>query len=92
VPKNKEAAVTLHIPLPPETEARLRQRAKAVGQDLEAYAAHLLDEAARKPPLDDVFAPSRRAFEESGMTEDQLGDLLEDAKHRRREARRTGSA
>jgi hypothetical protein len=41
----------LHISLPPDTEGVLRERAKANGEDISAYAARLLQEALATPTL-----------------------------------------
>lgn len=80
--------MVLQIPLSPENEARLLKRAEANRQDVVSYAAHLLNDALRAPSLDEVLAPVRRAFEESGMTEDELSELLEQEKHAMRAEKR----
>lgn len=41
--------MTLHVPLSPESEARLKDRARAVGIDVTTYAAQLLEEKLREP-------------------------------------------
>jgi len=79
---------TLQITLHAETEARLRERARQAGQDPSSYAAQLLHEAVRKPSLDEILAPVRQAFEASGMTEEELSDLLEREKHAMRAEKR----
>ena len=72
----------LQIPLAPELEAKLRAKADAVGQDVTAYAAGVLARSAEPPlPLQQISGPIGQAFEESGLTEDELGDLLEEIKH-----------
>jgi hypothetical protein len=81
---------TLHITLPPDTEARLRERALARGQDLATTAARLIDEGVRRPDLDQILAPVRRAFEVSGMSEDDLSELLEREKHAMRAEKNGG--
>lgn len=73
--------MTLQISLSPEAESKLRERAEASGQDLAACAAHVLDEALGKPSLDEILGPVRQSFEQSGMTEEQLSELLEREKH-----------
>ena len=78
---------TLSISLPPETEAKLQERAAAHGEDVASYAARVLDEALNAPSLDELLAPVRRAFAESGMSDDELGDLLEREKHAMRAER-----
>ena len=73
--------MTLQITLSEPVEAKLRERAAASGQDIAAYAACVLDQALGKPSLEEKLAPVRQAFEQSGMTEDQLSELLEGEKH-----------
>lgn len=60
------------------------QRANALGKSLEEYLQALID----ADGIDEILAPARQAFAESGMSEDQLSDFLEDAKRRHREERR----
>ena len=81
-------ALSVHIT--PETEAQLKAKAAAAGLDVETFAARTLERVAARPPLNDVLAPLRAEFEGSGMSEEQLVDLLEHAKHDDRVARRTG--
>ncbi len=81
--------MTLQVPISSEAEAKLRERALASGQDLSSYVAHLLDESLTRPSLDEILAPIRQTVDQSGMSEDELSDLLEKAKHDvRRERRR----
>lgn len=80
--------MVIQIPLSPETEAKLRVQAKAAGQEINAYAAALLERAAKQPPLEEILAPIRAEFAASGMTDDQLGEYLEEAKHEMRRDRR----
>jgi len=40
----KEIAVTIHLSLPPETEADLRERAAAVGKDLASFVREAVEE------------------------------------------------
>lgn len=80
---------TLHIPLTPEAEGRLAQRAAASGQDLPSYVAKLVNHFAEPPtPLEELSGPIYQRFLESGLTDDQLGELLEKAKHDMRAERR----
>ena len=74
--------MVLQIPLAPEIEAKLRAKADAVGEDVAAYAAGVLARTAEPPlPLEQISGPIAQAFEASGMTEDELSDLLEEVKH-----------
>lgn len=72
--------MTLTIHLPPETEARLRSRAAASGRDVSAYIQHLIAKDVQAEPLEKLLAPLRQQFAESGMTDDELGTLVEEAR------------
>ena len=79
----------LQIPISPEAEATLAQRAAACGQDLSSYVAKLVTHFAEPPtPLEELSGPIYKRFLESGMTDDELGEVLERAKHEMRAARR----
>ena len=80
--------MTMSLTLPPETEARLAEQAQAAGKDVQTYAADVLRSVAARPSLDELLAPVRKAFAESGMTEDELSDQLEREKHDARAAAR----
>ena len=81
--------MVLNVPITPETEAKLKAKAASAGVDVQTYAARTLERIAARPPLDDVLAPLRAEFDASGMTEAELTDLLESAKHEMRLERRT---
>lgn len=83
--------IELKLRLRSDAGERLKQRAAASGKDIADYAAQLIEEAVTTPSLDDVLAPIREHFAQSGMNEDQLSDFLEEAKHRRRVQRRKAS-
>jgi hypothetical protein len=83
------------IPLPPETEALLRERARANGEDVSTYAAELLREALTAQSVDELLAPFRRQVEDSGISDeelDALGESLRDEVWRDREARKAHPA
>jgi hypothetical protein len=81
--------MTLNVTLSPEKERRLRERAQASGQDLSAYVSRLLEQFAEPPtPLEVISGELYREFAQSGMSDDELGDLLEKAKHEMRAERR----
>lgn len=81
--------MTLTIPLSSDAEAKLRLRAAAAGEDISSYAARLLEHFAEPPtPLEELSGPIYQRFLDSGMTDDQLGELLEKAKHDMRAERR----
>jgi hypothetical protein len=72
--------MAITIELPEETERILAARASEYGQTLETFVAKVLIREARKKSLDEVLAPFRKEFEESGMTEEELGDLIQEAR------------
>lgn len=76
--------MVLSIPVSSETEERLKARAAASGIDLQTLAARVLEQFASEPPLDEALDPIRQDFVASGMTEEELIDLLEAAKHEMR--------
>lgn len=71
----------LTIELKPETEAKLKNRAVALGFDVDNYVENIIEKELNKPKtLDEIFAPVREEFEESGMTEIELDDLIYQAR------------
>ena len=69
--------LVLHIPLPPDTEALLRERARAHGEDVSSYAAQLLRTALCTPSVDELLAPFRKQIEASLITDEELDTLGE---------------
>jgi plasmid stability protein len=67
--------MTLSLTVPPDVEARLRERAAASGQPLDAYASKILAEAIAAPTIDELLSPARADFANSGMSERKLLDL-----------------
>ena len=82
----------LTVPISPEAEAKLIAKAAAAGVDVATFAARALERVASRPTLEEVLAPLRSEFERSGMTEDELTHLLEQAKHEARAERRARKA
>lgn len=72
--------MTLHIP---DDLARvLADRASAAGQDMEAFAvSQLRASLSKQQSLEETLRPTREAFEQSGMTEDEAVELFEEEKH-----------
>jgi hypothetical protein len=88
-------AMTFSITLAPETEQKLRERAAQAGQTVEGFIRQLVerevlgpnDSEAPQPnaapagkTFDEVFAPLRKEVEESGITDEELDSLLEQAR------------
>ena len=64
--------MVLRISISAEAETKLKERAAAQGKDPTTYASEIVEEVVTKPSLDEVLAPLRCEFEESGMSDDQL--------------------
>ena len=81
--------MTLHISISPEAEEKLREKAAAAGEDIAKYAAGVLERCAQRPlSLEEISGPIAEEFRQSGMSEDELTELLESAKHDMRRERR----
>jgi hypothetical protein len=84
--------LALKLRLSRATSDKLAQRAAETGKPLNEYASELIEHAVNTPSLDEVLAPVRAEFEDSGMSDDELSDVLEKAKHQMRAERRGSSA
>jgi hypothetical protein len=82
----------LQIPLPPDTEEALRQRAKASGEDISSLAARLLQEALTTPSVGELLVPFRNQVEQSGITDDELNALGTELRQDVREEKRARKA
>ena len=61
------------ISIRPEIQEKLQQRALDSGQDVEAYVERLIEKALSGPPsIDELLAPVRKQFAESGMTDEEF--------------------
>jgi hypothetical protein len=86
--------MTLTIPLPPEAEAALHRRAAASGKDPGMVAAELLTRVLTRTGgltqdrLEEISGKTYQDFRASGMTEEQLGEELEQIKHADRSKKR----
>lgn len=85
--------MTLSISISEEAEASLKAKADLAGADLSSYVSSLIENPAQRPmSLEEISGPVANDFEKSGMTEDELGDLLETAKRAMRAERRAWQA
>ena len=80
--------MTLTLNLPDEEQELLARKAQAAGMTLQAYAERIVRSAAVRPPINEILRPIRDAFHVSGMSDEELGELLESAKHEMRADRR----
>lgn len=69
--------MSISIPLSPEAEAMLRERARAAGEDITSYAARVFYDALSTPSVDELLAPFRKQVEESGISDDELDDFYD---------------
>jgi hypothetical protein len=73
--------VTLIIDIKPEVQEALNRQAAALGVDLKAYAAGLLEEAAHAPPDSKMLSRNQldRMLEELAQFTNKIPSLPEDA-------------
>ena len=73
--------MSITIQLSADEEKRLAERAARSGRDLTGYV-HLLIERDTQSPAraDEALAPFRRQVEESGLSDDDLGDFFEEVR------------
>lgn len=72
--------MTLEIPLAPEEEARLRERAAAAGQDVQTFIREALLEKLDRPGFAELFAPVHEAIRRRGMMVDDIDALADRAR------------
>lgn len=74
--------MTLTIELPADTERLLSTRAQAAGKTVEEYTRELLVKLAKAPPRPwaEIVAPIAADFAASGMTEEDLDNLVEEVR------------
>lgn len=71
---------TVTISLPKDVGIVLEKRAEDSGQNFETYIKNLVETQARKMSLDETLAPIRQAVEKSGLNEDELDDIFQQAR------------
>jgi hypothetical protein len=70
-----------------QTIASLTSQARAQGLSVEGYVKEIIEaemsisDMARRKTIDEVFAPAQQQFRESGMSEDELDQLVDAARH-----------
>ena len=74
--------MTISISLSPTAEARLREKAAAIGQPLDVYASGVLERAAVAQSADQLLEPFRRQVEASGMSDLELDAFFEDIREK----------
>ena len=73
--------MTITIRLSDDEQKRLAERAARNGRDVAAYVHLLIERDIQGPSaVDQALAPFRRQVEESGMTDEELGDFFEEVR------------
>ena len=81
--------MTITIDLPPEVEANLKTQASHDGVKVEDYVTNLIKEASERrervdqmaeKSFDEILAPIRKGFEESGESEEEILDFFEEVR------------
>jgi predicted transcriptional regulator len=81
--------MSLVIEIPDELAQQLQQRAAETGTAPEKVAISAIEGQFRADEnRKQMLAPIHEAFRQSGMTEEELSDLLEEEKHAMRRERR----
>jgi len=81
--------MTLSISLPPEAEARLRERARATGQDVAEYVRQLISRELDAPlSLVEAAEPFARAVDAAGVSDDEFAAVIVQARDEARRERK----
>ena len=81
--------MTLHLDLNPELEATLRERAAAAGKDPKTFVLEAVLEKLQGPrTFADILAPVHRQVLESGMSDEEINSVFQEALRESRRERR----
>ena len=70
--------MTVQITFGADEEAKLREKAAAVGMDVESYVRlAALEGIGGTQTFDELLAPVREAVRQRGVTEEQLDEMIE---------------
>lgn len=73
--------MTVVLELKPETEEALQKKAKAKGFEVNRYVEGLIEKdvgSDAEKSFREILAPIHKEFEESGMSEEELTEFLEE--------------
>lgn len=82
--------MAIAISLAPETEEKLRARASESGMDVSVLAGRFIEKEIQRPRLSEILAPFRRQVRESGVSDEALTSLFEEARQEPWQERRKG--
>ena len=75
--------MTVVLELKPEIEDALQKKANAKGFPVSVYVEELIQkDVDHGPTLDELLAPVRKQFDDSGMTEDELNEFVDDLREK----------
>ena len=81
--------MTLTISLPPDAESKLKERAKAAGQEPAQYVEQLIARELTAPlSLAEAAEPIARAVDAAGVSDDEFTAIIEQARDVARRDRR----
>jgi len=81
----KAVELPLTLRLSEQAQRKLAERAAASGTDMAGYVSVIVEQSTHKPlSLEEISGPIYQRFLESGLIDDQLGNLLEQEKHEAR--------
>jgi hypothetical protein len=73
--------MTLTVTLPPEMERKLLERAAQTGREVTVVAQELIERGlTASPSIDEILAPFRREVAASGITDEELDALFQEAR------------
>lgn len=81
--------MTVVLELEPEIEEKIKMQASKDGVKVEVYVQSIVKEATNKrekieklaeKSFDEILAPIQKGFEESGMSEDEIMQMFEEAR------------
>lgn len=81
--------MTITVELPLEVETKIKTQASNDGLKVEDYVKTLIEEATNRREraekmaensFDEILAPIRKGFQESGMSEDEILEMFEDTR------------
>ncbi|HMV84254.1 MAG TPA: hypothetical protein PLD20_14635 [Blastocatellia bacterium] len=73
------SAITMTLPIDTELASWLAQKAAVQGINIEEVALETLRRQAGKPSMNEIFAEVQAEFEAGGMTDEELGQVIEQA-------------
>jgi len=72
--------MTLEIPLAPDEEVLLRERAAAAGKDVQSFVREALFGKPERPTFAELLAPVHEATRRRGLTVDEVDDMADRAR------------